>query len=396
MPFTRGSCDSWEAREAGEAGEASMPATRRCLRCARRLGPRLGGLRYSTAMQPILTVTTPFFALVLLGYIAARRHLLPASAIPGLNAYVLYFALPCMLFRFGASMPFAQLLDPALIGVYAACALLLVALTVGVSMRGGVDLKNAAFGALVTAFPNSGFMGLPLIVALFGQAAAGPLMGTLLVDIFMTSTLCLGLAHLRGRRTGARGSDTDTDTDAGAGASTGIGTGAVAAAAAAVTGALRGAATNPQPWAIALGALAGATSLSLPGPLAQVVKMLGDSASPVALFTIGTVLWRAGQHAHTQTPVAQYLPLALVKLFVHPLLVGAAGLAARAAGAALSDFALMVIVLTAALPSASGVSLLAERFGADNGRIARIIMASTVLSFASFSVIAWGFGARIG
>ena len=68
-------------------------------------------------MQPILTVTTPFFALVLLGYIAARRHLLPASAIPGLNAYVLYFALPCMLFRFGASMPFARLLDPALIGV---------------------------------------------------------------------------------------------------------------------------------------------------------------------------------------------------------------------------------------------------------------------------------------
>jgi hypothetical protein len=31
------------------------------------------------------------------------------------------------------------------------------------------------------------------------------------------------------------------------------------------------------------------------------------------------------------------------------------------------------------------VSLLAERFGADNGRIARIILVSTATSFLSFS-----------
>ena len=50
--------------------------------------------------------------------------------------------------------------------------------------------------------------------------------------------------------------------------------------------------------------------------------------------------------------------------------------------------------LEAALPSASNVSLLAERYGADNGRIARIIMSSTVLAFASFSLLAWAFGIR--
>jgi malonate transporter len=54
-------------------------------------------------MQAILAVTIPFFALVLLGWLAARAGPLPESAIPGLNAYVLFFALPCMLFRFGAS-----------------------------------------------------------------------------------------------------------------------------------------------------------------------------------------------------------------------------------------------------------------------------------------------------
>jgi malonate transporter len=44
-----------------------------------------------------------------------------------------------------------------------------------------------------------------------------------------------------------------------------------------------------------------------------------------------------------------------------------------------------VLVLLSALPSASNVSLLAERFGADNGRIARIILLSTVLAFFSFA-----------
>ena len=101
-------------------------------------------------------------------------------------------------------------------------------------------------------------------------------------------------------------------------------------------------------------------------------------ASPVALFTIGAVLWRAGRHAHTRTPVALYLPVALMKLFLHPLLVFALMAAAVSLGAPLTGFQVMVVTLTAALPSASNVAMLAERYGADNGRVTRIIMSSTV------------------
>ena len=81
-------------------------------------------------MQAILAVTFPFFALVLLGYVAVQRRMLPESAIPGLNGFVLFFALPCMLFRFGASMPFAQLFDPVVMSIWLGSALLLVAITI--------------------------------------------------------------------------------------------------------------------------------------------------------------------------------------------------------------------------------------------------------------------------
>ena len=42
------------------------------------------------------------------------------------------------------------------------------------------------------------------------------------------------------------------------------------------------------------------------------------------------------------------------------------------------------------------MSVLAERYGADNGRIARIILASTVIAFASFTLLAWLFGVTPG
>jgi malonate transporter len=61
------------------------------------------------------------------------------------------------------------------------------------------------------------------------------------------------------------------------------------------------------------------------------------------------------------------------------------GHAAIAAGAPLAPSSLTVLVLVACLPSASNVAMLAERFGADTGRVARIILVSTALSFLTFS-----------
>jgi len=319
-------------------------------------------------MQAILSVTVPFFALVLAGYLAARRHVLPESAIPGLNAFVLYFALPAMLFRFGAGTAILELLNPVVLGVYLASALLIVLVTVALTWREPVGLKDAAFGALVAAFPNTGFMGVPLLAALMGDAAAGPVISLVLADLFVTSSLCIALAQAgdhdgRNAREGAKR-------------------------------ALRGALSNPLPWAIAAGAVFSVGGWRLPGPVDTVVRMLADAATPVALFTIGAVLFRAGQHAHTRTPPARYLPVAAIKLFLHPLLVFALAAAAVRLGLPISGFQVTVITLAAALPSASNVSLLAERYGADNGRVARIIMSSTAAAFVSFSGLAWLFGAR--
>ncbi len=319
-------------------------------------------------MQAILSVTIPFFALVLAGYLAAQRRVLPESAIPGLNAFVLYFALPCMLFRFGMTTPIELLFDPVVLGVYLAVALLVVFFTIAVTLSDRVQLKDAAFGALVAAFPNSGFMGVPLLVALLGADAAGPVIALVMADMLVTTSLCLAIAQAH---------------DA-------AGQGARAAA----TRALRGALSNPLSWSILIGAVFSVAGWRLAGPPDAIVKMLADAATPVALFTIGAVLWRAGQHAHTRTPPAEFVPVALIKLCLHPLLVLVVASAALALGLPLTALQTTVLTLAAALPSASNVSLLAERYRADNGRVARIILTSTALAFFTFSAAAWLLGAR--
>ncbi len=310
-------------------------------------------------MLAILLVTFPFFALVLCGYLATRRGYLPLPAIAGLNTFVLYFALPCLLYRFGASTPVGQLLNPGVAVVYWICAVVIVAFTIAVTRHGRIGWNDAAFGALVGAFPNTGYMGVPLLVALLGPAAAGPAIVTILVDLLFTSSLCIALSRLAG-----------ADTHG---------------ASVAVRNALKGVAANPMPWAIVLGALASATGLVLWQPIGQTVGLLADSASPVALFTIGAVLARSQMQSRGPTPLDDYVPVALIKLVVHPLLVLAIGVAAIDLGVPLDRFALTVIVLVAALPSASNVAMLAERFDADNGRIARIILVSTALAFLTFS-----------
>jgi len=239
----------------------------------------------------------------------------------------------------------------------------MVAATVKFSFNERVRWNDASFGALVAAFPNTGFMGVPLLVALLGQNAAGPAILTILIDLVITSSLCIALSRL------------DSADEHGA--------------AEAGKNALKGVALNPMPWAILLGGLSSALQWQPVQPVMATIALLADAASPVALFTIGAVLARsqmvAAAEEHGPMPARDFIPVSLAKLLLHPLLVFGVGTGARAMGLPLDPFALVVMTLVAALPSASNVALLAERFGADTGRIARIILLTTAAAFLTFS-----------
>lgn len=320
-------------------------------------------------MTDLLLLFVPFFALVLMGWGAARRGVLPLVGIGALNSFVLYFGLSAMVFRLSASGALHQDGLFGLVLAYGVGGFVIALLALYWAARRGLSRRDGGLAALTAAFPNTGFLGLPLLTGLLGPQAAGPVAATLIVDVLLLSSLCLAWAH----------SDRHQASEEGR----------------AVLTSLKGALRNPLLWSMGLGVAAAETHLALPHALDEVLRLLSQSATPVALFTLGAMLARSQvQQARAEAPLGVWLPTVL-KLGWHPALVWGAGYVLQAhAGLAVPPSGLLVLTMAAALPSASNVSMLAEREGADTGLVARIILWTTAASLMTLALWAHALGVQ--
>jgi malonate transporter len=306
----------------------------------------------------ILSVTLPFFALILFGYVAAWRRWVPAASVPAFNGFLLFFAVPAMLFRFTAGTPFEQLLNGRFIVAWSLAGIAVVLIVAYVAFRLlRVPLRDAAFFGLAGGVGNLGFMGVPMLVALLGQGAAAAPILAIVLDTVIIGSVGLVLAEVAGAS--RRGWKADL-RDAG----------------------LR-IFTNPFLIAMMVGATFSAFQWTLPLPAASIVGLLADAAGPCALFAIGVSLMRPD--APLKSPILA-LPIA-AKLLLHPLIAWAA---MHALG--VDPFTTQVAVLAAALPSAGWIFIFAIRYEADAGRVSATILLSTALAFASFSALVWLLG----
>jgi len=311
-------------------------------------------------LNTILGVTLPFFALILFGYVAARRRWVPPEAVPAFNGFLLYFAVPAMLFRFAAGTPFAEIVNLRYFAAWSAAGVGTVYLVAIAARRLFASTqRDAAFYGLVGGVSNAGYLGVPLIVALLGTRAAAPAILAIVADLLVVASAGLALAEAQGAT--RRGWRDD------------------------VKDAVVRLAFNPFVIAMALGAAFSGFGLELRTPLAEIVKLLADAAGPCALFAIGASLVRPD--APLRSPVLA-LPVA-AKLLLHPALVALAMAVAN-----VDEFALRVAVLVAALPSAGWVFIFALRYEADAGRISAVILITTALAFVTFSALVWAMGVR--
>jgi malonate transporter len=309
-------------------------------------------------LNTILGVTVPFFALILFGYVAARRRWVPPEAVPAFNGFLLYFAVPAMLFRFAAGTPFEQLANvPFFIawGAAGISVLFIVALVANRLLH--VPMRDAAFLGLVGAVSNAGYLGVPLLVALLGARAAAPTILVVVADLLIVASVGLALAESQGAtRQGWRDD---------------------------VKEAILRLVLNPFVIAMALGAVFSGSGLALRTPFTEIVKLLADAAGPCALFAIGVSLVRPDAPIKS---LALALPVA-AKLVLHPALVAIAMLAIGVDG-----FTLRAALLAAALPSAGWVFIFALRYEADAGRVSAVILLTTGLAFVTFSTLVWLLG----
>jgi predicted permease len=305
-------------------------------------------------MFEIFLKTLPFFMVIGLGYGAGRTGFFTEAATAWLTKFVFYFALSAMLFRFSANLSLAQVFDLTFVKAYLAGTVVVYILATVVALMRRIPMQEAAVEAQCATIGNVGFLGIPMLVLLLGEAAIVPVMLVLAVDLIVFGSLIVIII------TGAR------DGRLSFGIFRSIGLGLI---------------KNPMIVSIVLGLTWSGLQIPIPGPLNEFVILLGNAATPGALFAIGASL--ASKSAE-RVFVAGWL--SFCKLVLHPAAVAVAALVIFP----VEPYAAGVMIAAAALPVAGNVYMLAQHYGIAPHRVSASILISTALSIVTVSlVVGW-------
>jgi malonate transporter len=299
-------------------------------------------------MSTVLEVVTPVFAVIALGYGAARWRFVDDAGLRALALFVFSLAAPALLFA-GGTRPHEGGAGAALALI--GTSLIVYALaTLAARRLLGMDLAEAALFALACVFGNSVMMGIPIIVAAFGNPGLPPLLAILAVQ----TVALLGTATVV----------------------TEVGLNAAAPWRHVLRATAQGIARNPVVLAVIAAMIWNALHLPVPGVVLRTLELLGAAASPVALFCLGGSLYGLSAAAVWRETAA----IMVVKLLLLPALVFSA---TRLLGLGPVDTA--VAVTMAALPTGANAFILARRYATGADRSGSAVVITTAISVLTLS-----------
>ena len=273
----------------------------------------------------VLALIAPLFAIIALGWLARWRNTIGEEGMAGVNGFTYAFALPSLLFVSVAGLAVPRM-DVA--GMYLVCCILVfaAAILVGHILLGNSLSRNTMFGLNAT-YGSVIFLGVPLVSTFFGQEGVTLILAIIALHSGVLLPLAALLVELDGSRgRGARAVWRDT---------------------------LRRLPRNPILMAILLGFAWRATGIPLLEPLRHALSLLGQSATPLALFCAGASLPAMAPGTRVMREAAFTAALKLVLL---PVCVG---LGSSLMG--LTGVPWRVAVLTSALPTGVNAFMLARQ-----------------------------------
>ena len=306
--------------------------------------------------QAVIDTVVPIFGLILLGWFCHRRGLLAATATDALNRFVIYLALPALLFAAMARAEIEALSEIGFVISYGAGTLLTMALYLWFSRRQGIANLARTINSMSSGYANSGYMGIPLILMVLGPEALAPAV----IAAVLTGAFQFGLTIIAIEWQRADGKS-------------------ILPALGKVGISLL---KNPILIAPVLGLASAGSGTLPPQALMGLVDMLAAAATPCALLTIGLFL----AQSQTQSNHPAVKQIVLLKLFAHPIAVGMLALFVFQ----LDPLWAWAAILSAATPVGTGPFMLASLFREDAAISARAIFLSTLGSVITLSLlVAW-------
>ncbi|MAH63431.1 MAG: hypothetical protein CMN54_08315 [SAR324 cluster bacterium] len=310
-------------------------------------------------MNPIFDVIFPVFALISMGYGAAKLNWVRESTVDGLSDFTYHFAVPVMLVQTISRSSLPDQVPWAFLSSYYGASfsiLILGFLSCRTLLRR--DFGDSSIHGFTSTFPNTVLLGIPVVLMVFGEEATVPLF----LIISLHSTLLLPVTTIlieiaRGRN----------------------------ASLSKVTGnALRGIATNPIILSLVSGIVMNLLDLRLPEPLDPVAELMGNTVAPCSLFALGATLTRfqiAGRWKDMGMVV-------VAKLFLHPAIVAFLALVVFKL-----EYGLWVhvAILIAAQPVGVTPYLFASRYQVNVALASNAMLITTLLSPITLSTLLWLF-----
>jgi predicted permease len=302
----------------------------------------------------IINLAIPFFGLIFIGFACGRLMPIDRDGLGWLNFFIVYVALPPMLFRLIANAPFEHLLNgPFVLGTTLAGYIVFVIVFAIAVIGMRVSVSRASIQASVAAYGNVGYMGVPLTVSVFGPAVAIPATLILCFDSLLNFILVPVLQTLSGHEKGGWGQT--------------------------MRRMAKGVLLHPFIIATALGFVASYYDYTPPMAIDRLLKLLGDAAPACALFALGVTVAK-----QPLTRVGWELPfLAVAKLFVHPVvmllvLLGIGGI---------DPLWIQTAVLMAALPTAANVFVMANYYQVYVAGTSSAILLTTIVSIPTVAIL---------
>ena len=297
--------------------------------------------------HPVFSALGPVVLLVILGYVAGRLRWIRAESSKDLSNLVFLVLTPALMFRTMGKVDVKQL-DALPLLTYFAAVLLLFAL---VLLWQGFN-RRAAVLALATTFSNTVMIGIALVSLAYGEAGLVILLSLISLHalvLLTAGTVILELAVAREASAGGQGARAMLRT---------------------VLGAVRNAVIHPVPLPIIAGLLYAQTGWAIPEVVDKPLQWLGNAFGPLALLLVGVTLAGTTVGPHLRGA----LGLTLIKNLLMPVLVAGLGLLMG-----LSNLALVVMVVTAALPMGANVFLFSQRYAVAE----ELVTASIIVSNAA-------------
>lgn len=308
------------------------------------------------ALRPVLDLAMPFFGLIGLGYACGVLFDTPPEGLAWLNTFIVWLALPSLLFMLVASTPVDQLADWR----FVLCTTCATATCFALGFLNGkvfakATTPEATIQALVASYANIGYMGPGLTLSLLGAAAAAPTALIFVADtLFLFSVLPIAMAIGQGG---------------------GKGLGRTAALA------LWRIVSHPFNIATVAGLTAAVTGFHASPPINRVLTLLSGAAAPCALFALGvTVGLRPIRRVGRELPAALALKLVGQPFFVLLYLSAVGGF---------DRVWIVTAVLMASLPPALNVFVMASQYGVYVERASSAILLGTLASVLTVTAVLW-------